>query len=88
MLRGKTAENSNLLRAAEGGSYEEIYVQNILPGPLSILDPPTVKDGLYLDPIPSGDIMDLSYYNIKDLLKSPAFRSALQHGYIRELSRN
>ena len=74
-------------RADMYDTSEGFYIQNILPGPLVICDPPNLRQtGLYLDPIQPGEIADLSYYDPQALARSMALNNALRHGYAMRLS--
>lgn len=64
------------------------FIQNILPGPLVICDPPSTKEGLYLDALQPGETADLSYYDAATLNKSRALNNALRNGFAVTLSEN
>lgn len=72
---------SQVLRIEEG---EGFYIQNVLGGPLAITD--RGKDGLYLDPIPAGGVIDLSYEEPRTIMRSDGLRKAFMRGFIRRLS--
>jgi hypothetical protein len=63
-----------------------LYIQNILAGPLVICDPPSIKDGIHLDPLQPGQVEDLSYYSQETLGRSIALNTAVKRGYVMILS--
>lgn len=67
-------------------SERGLFIQNILAGPLVICDPPTIKDGIHLDPLQSGEVEDLSYYAPEVLGRSIALNTAIKKGYAMILS--
>ena len=72
---------SQVLRIEEG---EGFYIQNVLGGPLAITD--RGKDGLYVDPIPAGGVLDLTYEDPRTIMRSGGLRIAFMRGYIQRLS--
>lgn len=65
-----------------------LFIQNVLPGPLVICDPPSIKNGLYLDPLQPGETVELSFYDPQMLSRSIALNNALRNGYAISLSEN
>jgi hypothetical protein len=60
-------------------SSNAFYIQNVLPGQLVICDPLHIRDGLHLNPLLSGEIMNLSYYEKSVLARSLALQDALDN---------
>jgi len=71
-----------------GNNTQGVFIQNVLPGPLVMCDPPFLKNGLYLDPLQPGEVIDLSYYDPQILSRSIALNNAIKNGYAEVLSEN
>ena len=70
------------MRRPEIDEQKGFYIQNILEGPLVICDPPSLKNGLYLDPMNPGEARDLSSYDTQTLQRSAALNNAIRNGYV------